>query len=157
MGTNEIKSNPREVITTGMNTCMFILVKTTCEVIGWHASLESNQSLVRKKLNSIFKSEFVSGFIIPGEDRKEGTLDLKPTCRTLMAMPWTDPTHSRRFILDLLKGFEFYESLQVMPPVNSYKDFVVFDMCHKRPYSFSDVAQFDQGCTFDAGVDAGRC
>jgi len=98
-------------------------------------------------------SEFVSGFIIPGEDRTAGTLDLKPTCRTMRVMPFTDPTRSRRMIVEFLKTFEWYERLEVMPPVESYKDFVVFDMVHKRPYSFSDVARFDQGCVFDGDVD----
>ena len=150
--TNKIKSNPREVITTGMNTCLFVVVKTTNEVIGWHASLESNLSPVRKKLKAISKSEFLSGFIIPGEDREAGTLDLKPTSRQMQLIPFTDPTNSRRILLDFLKKFEWYAHLEVMPPVKSYKDFVVFDMVHKKPYAFSDVAQFDEGCTFDAGV-----
>jgi hypothetical protein len=154
VGTNEIKSNPREVITVGMNTCIFVVVKTTREVVGWHASMKSNLAFVRKKLKAVSASEFVSGFIIPGEDRKEGTLDLKPTCRTILQMPWTDPTHSRRVILEFLKTFEWYQSLEVMPPIKSYKDFVVFDMVHERPYTFSDVAQFDQGCSFDGAVDS---
>jgi len=156
VSTGGIKSHPRELITTGMNTCIFVVVKTTDEVIGWHASLESITPEIRMKLSSISKSEFVSGFIIPGEDRTARTLDLKLTCRTMQLLPINDPTYSRRRILGFLQEFEYYESLQVMPPIESYKDFVVFDMCHKRPYSFSDVAQFDRGCAYDAGVEAPR-
>lgn len=108
---------------------------------------------VRKKLQSVSMSDFVSGFIVPGEDRQVGTLDLKPTCRTMQLMPMTDPSRSRRRIQEFLNEFEWYKSLEVLPPVESYKDFVVFDMVHKRPFSFSDVAQFDQGCRFDGAVD----
>ena len=74
----------------------------------------------------------------------------------MQLLPINDPTYSRRRILGFLQEFEYYESLQVMPPIESYKDFVVFDMCHKRPYSFSDVAQFDRGCVYDTGVEALR-
>jgi hypothetical protein len=153
VNTNMIKSNPREVITTAMNTCIFVVVKTTREVVGWRASMESNFASIRKKLKSIGMSEFVSGFIIPGEDREAGTLDLQPTCRTMRVFPETDPTKSRRCILDFLKSFEWYEKMETMPPIDSYKDFVVFDKFHTRPYTFSDVKQFDEGCTYDAGVD----
>eukprot|EP00923_Selenidium_pygospionis_P023047 GHVN01039976.1.p1 GENE.GHVN01039976.1~~GHVN01039976.1.p1 ORF type:complete len:268 (-),score=25.54 GHVN01039976.1:73-876(-) len=154
--TRQIKSHPREVMTTGMNTCMFVVVKTTTEVIGWHASVQSNESCVRNKLKSVSKENFISGFIVPGEDREPVTMDLKFSCRTMQTCPWKDPTESRRIVLGILRDFQFYENLEVMPPVKSYKDFVVFDMCHKRPYSFSDVSQFDQGCTYDGAVDAPR-
>lgn len=150
--TNKIKSNPREVITTGMNTCFFVAVKTKKEIIGWHASLQSDFSAARRKFKSIAKSEFVSAFLVPGEDRDPETLDLKPTCRQMRLIPFTDPSISRRTILDFLEQFDWYAFLEVMPPVNSYKDFVVFDMVHKQPHTFSDEAQFDEGCAFDAGV-----
>jgi hypothetical protein len=150
VGTGQILSHPREVMTTGMNTCMFVVIQTTRECIGWHASLGSiGQTAIRTKLGSITKADFVSGYIIPGEDRQEGSLDLKPNCRTMQDMPWTDPTHSRRRILGFLDNFIFSESLQVLPPVQSYKDFVVFDTSHRRPYAFQDVALFDQGCVYD--------
>lgn len=152
--TNTFRSNPREVISTGMNTCMFVTIKTKNEIVGWHASVTiPRRDSLHKKLSSITKENFVSGFIVPGEDRKEGTLDLKPTCRTMKAMPWTDPSHSRKLILNFLKQFEWYDKLEVMLPVKSYKDFVVFDMAHRRPYTFSDTEMFDQGCTFDGAVD----
>jgi len=154
--TNSIASNPRELITTGMNTCMFVVVKTTTGIVGWHASMESvklKQQAVRRRFRAVTKETFVSGFIVPGEDRVEGTLELKPTCRTMVAMPWTDPVRSRDLILDLLKEFEWYDDLTVLPPVDSYKDFVVFDMAHRRPYAFSNPSLFAEGCSFDAAVD----
>jgi len=154
--TNSFKSNPRELITTGMNTCMFVTVKTSSEIIGWHTSVDSfgpRQEAIRRKLDSITKDEFVSAFLVPGEDREEGSLVLKPTCRTMRAMPWTDPSRSRDLILDFLKVFHWYENMQIMSPVESYKDFVVFDMAHKRPYTFSDPELFNQGCSFDGVVD----
>lgn len=54
--TNDIKENPKEVMTTGLNTCMFIVVKTKSEVLGWHASVESfrgRESKIRRKFSSI--------------------------------------------------------------------------------------------------------
>jgi len=124
---------------------MFVVVKTTSRIIGWHGSETSLRQ--KSSIHRMFKS-----IIVPGEDREEGTLNLKPTCGTMQCMPWTDPSHSRRAILDFLEEFEFYDGLQVMPPVKSYKDFVVFDMAHKHPYTFNDTNLFDQGCALDAGV-----
>jgi hypothetical protein len=103
----EINSNPDRLVTTGMNSCIFIVVKTTTRIIGWQASIENSpgksreQRLpsIRRMFRNISMSDFVSAFVIPGEDRQEGSLDLKPTCRTMTEMPWTDPTESRRFIL----------------------------------------------------------
>lgn len=153
--TGQIKTNPRELITTGMNTCIFVVIKTnTVGMIGWHASIDSGMGEARSLLLSVRKEDFVSGFIVPGEDRIEGTLDLKPTCRTMKAMPWTDPARSRRAIFNLLRECTWFDCLEILPPVNSYKDFVVFDMVHKRPYTFSNTQMFDQGCSFDGNVDS---
>mmetsp|Transcript_25342 Transcript_25342/g.31170 ORF Transcript_25342/g.31170 Transcript_25342/m.31170 type:complete len:249 (-) Transcript_25342:324-1070(-) len=153
--TGEVLSHPDKLITTGMNTCFFVVVKTTSAIIGWHASVSSiSSNRLREKLQSISKSDFISGFIIPGEDREPETLNLKSTCRTMTVAPFTDPSLSRRRILGFLQQFEYYDSMQVMPSVKSYKDFVVFDMFHRQPYAFSDVARFDRGCTYDGAVDA---
>ena len=153
--TGAFKSNPRELITTGMNTCIFIVIKTSNGIIGWHASessLHSKKTSLQRLFRSFSQEDFVAGFIVPGEDRLKDTLDLKPSCRTMQAMPWTDPTQSRTAILDFLKEFEWYNDLQILPPVPSYKDFVVYDMVHKRPFTYSDTALFDQGCSLDAGA-----
>ena len=149
---NKLKASPREVMTTGMNTCLFIVLKTKKEVIGWHASLASDFLAVRRKFKSVAKNEVLSAFLVPGEDRDPETLDLRPTCRQMRLLPFTDPTMSRRTILDFMEQFDWYESLEVLEPVKSYKDFVVFDMVHRKPYTFSDEALFNEGCTFDAGV-----
>jgi hypothetical protein len=149
----KVETNPRELITTGMNTCIFVVIKTRTEMICWHASIDRSMSPALSLFRSVRKEDFVSGFIVPGEDRIEGTMDLKSTCRTMRAFPWTDPTHSRTMIFNALREFEWFDDLEVLAPVESYKDFVVFDMVHKRPYSFSNTQRFDQGCAFDASVD----
>jgi len=157
--TNMFKANPRELITTGMNTCMFVVVKTKSEILGWHASIESlatRRAAIREKFGAVTEEDFVSAFLVPGEDREESSLLLKPTCRTMRRLPWTDPSNSRDLILDFLKEFEWFKDLETTPPVGSYKDFVVFDMAHRRPYTFSNPSLFDSGCTFDGNADAPR-
>jgi hypothetical protein len=159
--TANINSNPERLVTTGMNSCIFIVIKTTTRIIGWHASnmnapggsLQHRLVGIRRLFRSVSMSDFVSGFVIPGEDRQEGSLDLKPNCRTMTVWPWVDPTESRRFILGVLDAFEWKNRMQLLPPVQSYKDFVVCDHQHNKPYTFSDVQMFGQGCTFDAAVD----
>jgi hypothetical protein len=122
-------------------------------MLGWHASIDGGMSTARSLLSTVPMTVFVSGFIIPGEDRIEGSLHLKASCRTMRVMPWTDPTRSKTKILALLQEFDWYTRLEVLAPVQSYKDFVVFDMMHKRPHVFSNTRLFDQGCSFDANVD----
>lgn len=150
--TGKVKENPRELITTGMNTCIFVGIKTATRLIGWHAP--GSFSEARSLFTSVRKEEIVSGYIVPGEDRMEGSLDLKPTCRTMRAFPWNDPTESRRQIFDFLQDFEWFKDLEILSPIKSYKDFVVFDMAHKKPHVFSNTELFDQGCAFDGNVDA---
>lgn len=148
-----IKEHPNELITTGMNTCIFVVVKTASKLVGWHASIDRDMSRARAMLLSIPDKDVLSAFVVPGEDRIPGTLDLKPTCRTIQMLPWTDPTRSRKVIFGILEEAEWFHRLEVLDPVSSYKDFVVFDMVHKRPYSFSNPRRFDEGCVFDANVD----
>ena len=38
---------------------------------------------------------------------------------------------------------------QVLPPPLDYKDFIVVDTGHARPFMFSDTEMFDDGCCFD--------
>ena len=48
--TGRVKTNPRELITTGMNTCIFVVIKTKTQMIGWHTlrylSVETSADLV---------------------------------------------------------------------------------------------------------------
>jgi hypothetical protein len=154
--TGKVMVNPSQLITTGLNTCIYVVIKTkTRGMIGWHASIASDHGMSRARslFSDIPKNDFVSGFIIPGEDRIKGSLHLKPSCRTMRVMPWTDPTSSKTKILSTLQDFDWYDRLEILAPVQSYKDFVVFDMAHKRPYVFSNTHLFDEGCTFDGNVD----
>ena len=121
---------------------------------GWRgASANSPREPAQKLFRLVGEEDFVSGFIIPGEDRIEGTLDLKPSCRTMQVLPWTDPTHSRRRIFSVLKEFVWFEKLEILAPVKSYKDFVVFDMAHLRPFTYSNSQLFDEGCAYDGNHD----
>lgn len=152
---DRFKSHPSELITTGMNTCLFVVVKSKNMIFGWHASLVSlrrNRSELRRMFESVSSQDFVSGYIVPGEDREAGSLNLKRTCRTMQVMPYIDPAESRTAILDFLQAFPWWGRVEIMAPVTSYKDFVVFDMVHRKPYTFRNTALFDQGCTLDAGV-----
>lgn len=153
VSTGDIKEHPRELITTGMNTCMFVVIKTKHRMIGWHASAGRGHGKARSMLRLINGDDIVSGFIVPGEDRMERTLDLKPDCRSMRVFPMNDPTASRRQILGLLQEFDWFDKLEVRPPVESYKDFVVLDMSHKRPYVFKNTKMFDEGCVFDGATD----
>ena len=156
-------NQPDYVVTTGLNTCIFIVVNTTVCTLAWHASLVSTQGLPTFQSNVIgsFRSQFkkignsygkfVRGFIIPGVDRDEN-LNLKPTCRTMRELA-PDPTESKRLILGFLKEFKWYNLMVTVSPPSSYKDFVVVDPTHNRPFYFSDVAQFDAGCTYDAEIE----
>jgi hypothetical protein len=121
-------------------------------MIGWHASIASPVIPAQTLFRSVRKEDFVGGFIIPGEDRIDGTLNLKPTCRTMRIFPCTDPTYSRTRIFDVLQEFDWFNDLEILAPVNSYKDFVGFDMAHKRPFTYSNTQLFDEGCSFDGNV-----
>lgn len=151
--TGKVKTNPRELITTGMNTCIFVVIKTKTQMIGWHAHANSPAKPAQEIFCKVKKEDFVSGFIIPGEDRIEGSLDLKPTCRTMQVMSFTDPTVSRRRVFSVLRKFDWFDDLEVLSPVKSYKDFVVFDMAHRRPFTYSNTKLFDEGCKFDGNHD----
>lgn len=151
--TGGVKTHPRELITTGMNTCIFVVIKTKTQMMGWHASANKPARPAEILFQSVREEDFVSGFIIPGEDRIEGTLNLKPTCRTMRVFPWTDPEQSRRQIFSVLRRFAWFDKLEILAPVKSYKDFVVFDMVHRRPFTYSNTELFDQGCAFDGNHD----
>ena len=151
--TGGVQTHPRELITTRMNTCIFVVIKTKTQMIGWHASANKPAGPAESLFQSVKKEDFVSGFIIPGEDRIEGTLNLKPTCRTMRELPWTDPEVSRRRIFSVLRRFAWFDKLEILAPVNIYKDFVVFDMVHRRPFTYSNTELFDQGCAFDGNHD----
>src|SRR6056300_1351724 len=131
-----------------MNTCIFVVIKTKTQMMGWHASANKPARPAEILFQSVREEDIVSGFIIPGEDRIEGTLNLKPTCRTMRVFPWTDPEQSRRQIFSVLRRFAWFDKLEILAPVKSYKDFVVFDMVHRRPFTYSNTELFDQGCAF---------
>ncbi|OEU13207.1 hypothetical protein FRACYDRAFT_241538 [Fragilariopsis cylindrus CCMP1102] len=95
VSTGKVKTNPQELITSGLNTCIFVVIKTRTQMIGWHASATCPLRPAQTLFRSVRKEDFVSGFIVPREDRIEGSLHLKPTCRTMRLLPCTDPTYSR--------------------------------------------------------------
>jgi hypothetical protein len=151
VSTGNVNSHPKQLVCTGMNTCMFVAIKTKTCLVGWHAaSIDGMGGTRGRKMMAVFralseinKDNFVDGYIIPGEDREADSLNLKADCRSMREHPWVDPTESRRFIQGVLNEFDWSRKLKTLRPVSSYKDFVVLDMAHKTPFVFSDVAQFD--------------
>ena len=152
------------VITTGLNTCIFIVVNTEKCTLAWHASLRSTNgksvfhSNIINKFHNEFKKvgneygKFKRGFIIPGVDRDEN-LNLKLTCRTMIEIN-PDPTESKNLILGTLKEFKWYKKMIIMHPTNNYKDFIIVDSNHEYPFYYSDISQFDAGCIYDGEIDA---
>lgn len=111
-----VKGKDCQLVTTGLNTCIFVVVKTSLGIIGWHAtsqsSLRSSISTVRRAFKELVSFEnFACGFIIPGVDRDEN-LDLKPDCRTMRVMG-PDPRESKLFILGVLADFWWADRLEV--------------------------------------------
>ena len=111
-----VKGKHCQLVTTGLNTCIFVVVKTSVGIIGWHAtsqsSLRSSISAVRRTFEEqVSLKNFVCGFVIPGVDRDEN-LDLKPDCRTMRVMS-PDPTESKLFILGVLEDFWWANRLEV--------------------------------------------
>eukprot|EP00956_Cyclotella_meneghiniana_P011717 scaffold16494_cov83-Cyclotella_meneghiniana.AAC.6 len=148
-------------ITTGLNTCMFLVVQTKLVTIAWHAMGPRDTHNV-EEIKRVFRGvgkkygAFERGFIIPGVDRDKD-LNLKPTCRTMRTFGSAiDPRESKEFVLGLLKEFDWADKLIRLTPPSSYKDFVVVDRYHKLPWAFSDVSKFDEGCVIDAEVDTAR-
>jgi hypothetical protein len=145
------------VLTTGLNTCMFVVVQTQGPTLAWHAKPCHPKDTISirsefQKVGSTY-GRFIRGFIIPGVDR-DSNLNLKPTCRTMREFgEFIDPTESKKFILGLLSRFEWASQLVTVRPPNHYKDFVVVDPNHDMPFAFSDIALFNKGCVFDAEVD----
>ena len=71
----------------------------------------------------------------------------------LMGHMGLDPRESKEFCIGVLGEFEWAGQLvQLAHPVH-YKDFVVVDRYHDLPWAFSDVSQFEKGCSFDAERD----
>jgi hypothetical protein len=165
--TSHVQVHPSQLVTTGLNTCIYVVVKTRRSIIGWHASSENvlgdNMGTVRaafQKVNSsqggvgrFDRSGFVRGFIVPGVDRDDN-LDLRLDCRSMLMHPWIDPTQSRRFVRGVLAEFDWGNKLEILASPQSYKDFVVCDAAHAEPYTFSDVAMFDDNCTYDGETAA---
>ena len=146
-------------VTTGLNTCMFIVVRTELVTIAWHAKCARDTPNIQE-IKAVFRrvgkkyGRFERGFVIPGVDRDED-LNLKPTCRTMRVFGpmGLDPRESKEFILGLLGEFDWSKRLEKLAPPEHYKDFIVIDRYYELPWAFSDVSQFDKCCTFDAERD----
>lgn len=148
------------VFTTGLNTCIFVVVQTAGPTLAWHAKHDPSAiALVRgefKKVGSTY-GRFIRGFVIPGVDRDDN-LNLKPASRTMRELgAFTDPARSKNFILGFLSEFGWASQLVTVSPPNHYKDFVVVDPNHDLPFAFSDVARFDAGCCYDGEKDPAQC
>ena len=156
VNTNDIQINKNMLVTCGLNTCMFICIRTSSYLVGWHASKANSLGVNMKRisfiLNRINKKEFIEGYIIPGIDRKKD-LSLKKDCRTMKIYPNTDPVYSRNFILDTLRQYPWGKKMKVLHRVTDYKHLIFFTINRSKPFEVKDKDFHDKTCCFDGGKD----
>ena len=138
--------------TTGLNTCIFLCIRTKHCYIGWHFNeincRGDNMNRINGILNSIKKNEFIEGYIIPGCDRNRN-LSLKSDCFTVKCNPQIDRLESGNYFISKLKKFKWFKKLKKFPPVKSYKHFIILN---KNGFGWwENDKEFDKGCVFDAG------
>jgi len=108
------------------------------------------------------KMEFVRGqlaglqlkkasfFLVLGVDRDPKTWDLKPECRSMVYRPGKDPTASRKFFVNFMQQFEWFHNIEIMPPPNHSREFIVFRREFAQPLYVRDDNFFNITCTLDA-------
>ena len=151
--TGNIQMNSKRIITTGLNTCIYIVIKTKFAVIGWHFSRDNMSGKNMERIVTIFnniKDSFVSGYIIPGEDRQRD-LTLHKDSRTMKTFPNLDPAESRDFLVSIISKYPWYQKLNQLNRIKNYKQFVIFEKSKELPYIIDDSKLFDSGCNYDAG------
>ena len=102
---------------------------------------------IKTILNTIKDNDVISGFIVPGVDRKTD-LSLKHNCKTMIYQKGLDPYKSRNFFISFLKKYNWFRKLVKTQSFESYKTFIVINkdgLC-----TWQDDKRFDAGCVFDA-------
>jgi len=147
-----IQIHKKEIWTTGLNTCIFLCIKTKKCYIGWHFNYCNtrgvNMNRIKFILDSIKKNEFIEGYIIPGEDRNKD-LSLKPNCKTMKMNKQTNPFESRNYFLYILKKYKWYKKISHKNPVKSYKHFIMLDKDGLKKAQNDNL--FNENCILDAG------
>lgn len=137
------------VWTMGLSTCMFLCLHTKTAIIGWHFGAENMNGHNMKRVSCLLHSAttVTKAYLVPGIDR-EKDLSLKQTSRTMRYRPGTIPTQSRDWLLHFLAQFAWFRQLQILNPVQHYKEIVTFDSVGCK-YTRDD-ALFDKMCIQDA-------
>lgn len=139
------------VWTMGLSTCMFLCLQTKTAIIGWHFGAENMIGLNMNRVSCLLHSatDVTKVYLVPGIDR-EKDLSLKRTSRTMQYRPGTIPTRSRDWLLHFLTQFAWSSQLQILKPVQHYKEIVTFGS-EGCKYTRND-AIFDNMCIQDAGT-----
>ena len=138
------------VITTGLSTCIFLVIETKTCMIGWHYMFKLN---AMKRVHAMLKlvKDVQKVYMIPGIDRDE-QFYLKLDCRTMKINPH-DPKVSYHVLMQYLKQFPWSHKIEPCRIVSHYKDFVLIKKgC--PPKIIKDEKSFDKICVWDAEKDS---
>ena len=143
--------NKDGIFTMGLSTCMFLCIKTTKSIIGWHYGAENMNELNMKRINCLLKTikddDVIKVYLVPGVDRDKNLI-IKKDCRTMKYRQNTNPTESRDWFFNFLKIFKWSEKLEVLEHVKHYKEIVIFN---RDGYNYGrDDVYFDKMCNQDA-------
>ena len=109
-------------------------------------------SRVKCLLDTIQLLDVIKVFLVPGVDRNKD-LSLKADCRTMVYRPGTNPERSRNWFMAFIQSYRWSQSLEILPPVNHYKELVVFEKDETKQYACTygrDDDFFDSVCIVDA-------
>ena len=145
-----------KIFTMGLSTCMCFVVITLKAVIMWHFSSQNingvNMARVKCLLDTIQSPDVIKVFLVPGVDRNQD-LSLKADCRTMVYRPATNPERSRNWFMAFIQSYHWAKGLEILPPVNHYKELVVFERDETKQYAYTygrDDDFFDSICIVDA-------
>jgi hypothetical protein len=139
------------IFTMGLSTCMFLCIKTTKSIIGWHFGEKNMKGLNMERinclLNTIKEKDVIKVFLVPGIDR-DNSLAIKKDCRTMKYRLNTNPIKSRDWFLNFIKSYKWSNKLKILEHVKHYKEIVVFN---GNGYNYGrDDVYFDKMCKHNA-------
>ena len=153
--TGDIGIDRDKIWTTGLNTCIFLCIRTETSYIGWHFSSDCmgyglNMARVKAVLDTI--KNVINVFIVKGDDRDD-ELKLKPNSRTLQYRPElrNNTTQSRDFLLNFLNKYSWFKEAVIEKGVGNYKEFVLFGKGLPKPIYIRNDKLFDDICIVDGG------
>lgn len=152
--TYNINIDTHGVWSTGFNTCMFLCIKTTNSMIGWHYGANNMNGLNMQRVKCVLDTILCvdEALLIPGVDRNDD-LSLKKDCKTMQYFPHMDPNASRDWFLSFIGQYKWARDIQIKPVIKHYKEFVYVTRDHETPIIERNDMLFDKGCCFDAEKD----